>query len=424
MYKSLRWTQGLSTILWLGGALSTMSLEISAQESVKIRRHNIQLTTTGTSVDLGTKSTSLAIQASDATDLKDSYVVAGQDTFRLHHDVHLVEEKDKPSYLIVFNSPSRLVKIFTNQNVKNITLVSMYVPPVRLPLHSFRTSSNCAKPDVVPASLWRQGLTGPREAAVQTRVTHVVVHHAAGSNTNTDYTNVVRNIYVFHTQSNGWNDVGYNFLIAQDGTVFEGRNGQGAFDGDNALGAHFCGRNTNTMGICLLGDYMIAQPTEPALTSLVRLIGWKLGKESITAQGQSLHSPSGLTLNHIAGHRDGCATDCPGDNLYIRLGDIRTKVAAGCSDAPPIVLSQTADNGDILVFPNPAQDYLRWQSSQLSEQSRFVLYGLYGVEIPIQGKLQADAWELFLGDVPTGAYVLAEWRGGQLQEVRKVSVQK
>lgn len=45
-----------------------------------------------------------------------------------------------------------------------------------------------------------------------------------------------------------WNDIGYNFLVAPTGDVFEGR-------GWGVKGAHAVKYNSKSVGICLIGDY-------------------------------------------------------------------------------------------------------------------------------------------------------------------------
>jgi len=282
-------------------------------------------------------------------------IVADGDTFALRQDPHAEGFR---SQLLVFNKPVASVQLLGIETPAFLT--GVYAKPLSLPTYyrNFRVAADCEKPAVIPVSVWRAGLTPPRELPTATVVRFIIVHHEAGSNSPSNYANVVRNIYVFHTQSNGWNDVGYNFLVAQDGTVFEGRDGQGRLDGDNVQGAHFCANNAGTMGICLLGNYMTAQPPVATLESLAKLVAWKMKKENLTdPAARALHAPSGRTLVTLSAHRDGtCATDCPGDNLYAKLDALRTSVTNTCDGLkPPIVTSITAP----LVwrlYPNPSSD--------------------------------------------------------------------
>ena len=296
-------------------------------------------------------------------------VVAESDTTTLRLDTHA---ENTASALVVFSRPVTAITLLDFSPGEVITLRLVYARPITLntAARQWRTlADECGKPPVVPVGTWRVGLTPPRERPVATTVRFVIVHHAEGSNTTTDYVNVVRSIYVYHTQSNGWNDVGYNFLIAQDGTVFEGRDGQGVMDGDNVQGAHFCGTNGGTMGICLLGGYMTVQPPDAALAALSKLTAWKLNKENLTQPlGSAFHAASGKTLVTISTHRDGtCATDCPGDNLYAKIDQLRssvgsqTCVTAGATPTPPVLIVPTVlatDPGSELfaLFPNPAQN--------------------------------------------------------------------
>lgn len=315
---------------------------------------------------LGGGVTSLTAEFAPETDFSTCRLVLNDGTtFVFRRDGH---QQRNASQLVIFESPQQTVRFLSGRVRGKVTLHLLNVP--RLPdskkwwEHApvpFREENVCEKPPVVPASEWRAGLPPPRNPPQATQVRFIIIHHEAGSNNPRDFTEAVRNIYILHTQGNGWNDIGYNFVVAQNGTIFEGRDGQGHMDGDNVLGAHFCGKNATTMGICLLGNYMTAEPTQAALQSLYRLIAWKMEKEKLNnpfaravhLPGSSLQSVIGV----ISGHRDGCATDCPGDNVYRRLEEIRRGVQAACN-----VLSRETParyREEIKIYPLPAADRVR-----------------------------------------------------------------
>ncbi|VXD17451.1 N-acetylmuramoyl-L-alanine amidase [Marinoscillum sp. 108] len=205
---------------------------------------------------------------------------------------------------------------------------------------------------------WRNGLDAPSYSRSFTDVEHVIIHHAAGSNTNTNYTQVVRDIYIYHTEVNGWSDIGYNYLIAQNGALYAGRDPAGG-EQDNVLGAHFCGSNSQTMGICLLGNYEAALPTDATWATLQQLAAFKLQKENLDALGSSAH-PLGQVGN-IAGHRDGCSTLCPGGNVYDQLSALRSEVdglLSSCEVALDFELSElTLEAGESLTVSNTSHGY-------------------------------------------------------------------
>src|SRR5258705_92285 len=92
-----------------------------------------------------------------------------------------------------------------------------------------------------------------------------LVHHTAGSNSYTASQSaaIVRGIEVYHVKGNGWNDIGYNFLVDKYGQVFEGR--YGGVD-KNVIGAHAEGFNTGSAGVAVLGTYGSAAPPAGART--------------------------------------------------------------------------------------------------------------------------------------------------------------
>ncbi|MBK9013257.1 MAG: N-acetylmuramoyl-L-alanine amidase [Saprospiraceae bacterium] len=189
--------------------------------------------------------------------------------------------------------------------------------------------------------------------------THVIVHHTAGTNIATDWAAVVRSIWDFHVNANGWDDIGYNWLVDPNGVLYEGR-------GDGKLGAHFCAQNGNTTGICVMGDFTSIQPQAAALNTLAEFLAWETCDESIDALGTSFHSGSGLTLMNISGHRDGCNTSCPGDMFYPLLPSVRQatqdKIDTGCDSevlAAPTILA--------VNFVSFNKVSLSWQDNAVNE---------------------------------------------------------
>ena len=190
----------------------------------------------------------------------------------------------------------------------------------------------CPQPDYQDREDWcPDGSCPPDPTPDYTNATHLIVHHSAGPNTATDWAAVVRSFWDYHTINNGWDDIGYNWLIDPDGVIYEGR-------GDGVLGAHFCCKNGGTMGVCVIGDFTNITPTEEALNALRDLLAWKACDADIDPLGKAFHPSSGLVLDNISGHRDGydpnassscriCGTECPGDAFYPLLGQVRSSVA-------------------------------------------------------------------------------------------------
>ena len=169
----------------------------------------------------------------------------------------------------------------------------------------------------------------------------MVVHHTATPNNPPDPAAVVRAILRDHTQGNGWNDIGYNFLIDAEGRVYEGRwardytagevhSGESG-GGQGVVGAHAAGFNIGSVGIALLGTFTSGVPSEATVASLVRLLAWKMGPREIDPSGSSVYTQSsGATraFSNIAGHRDLAATACPGSSFHPMLAEVRARTAA------------------------------------------------------------------------------------------------
>lgn len=184
----------------------------------------------------------------------------------------------------------------------------------------------------IPAYVDRQswgaslGLTNTANRS-QTNVTHMFVHHSAGQTNSSDFAAVVRSYYILHTQTNGWSDIGYNWLVDGNGVVYQGRahNFNGFVD---VIGAHTGGSNTNSMGVCVIGHYTTVMPTQNAINSLMRVLAWKANDKGIDVRVRNIHPFTGRNYNTISGHRDGSATECPGQRLYNYLPTLRNRTHA------------------------------------------------------------------------------------------------
>ena len=77
----------------------------------------------------------------------------------------------------------------------------------------------------------------------------------------------------YHRNSNGWNDIGYNFLVDKYGTIYEGR--AGGVD-QPIVGAQAQGFNPSSTGIANIGTFEDVPQSNEALDAMARLIRWKL----------------------------------------------------------------------------------------------------------------------------------------------------
>ncbi|MDQ0961385.1 uncharacterized protein with LGFP repeats [Streptomyces sp. B4I13] len=168
-----------------------------------------------------------------------------------------------------------------------------------------------------------------------TKVKAAFVHHTASGNSYScsQAPSVIRGIYRYHVRSMGWRDIGYNFLVDKCGRIYEGRAGGVA---KPVLGAHTLGFNSNSMGIAVLGTFTSAKPNSATVNAVARLTAWKLGLFGANPRGKTYLKSGGgnlyakgrnVRLNVISGHRDGFATECPGKQLYGKLGTARSTSA-------------------------------------------------------------------------------------------------
>lgn len=94
-----------------------------------------------------------------------------------------------------------------------------------------------------------------------------------------------------------FDDISYNYLIGNDGNVYEGR-------GSNYQGALVRGFNAGSIGIVFMGSYIKELPSEPALVAAKSLLEQLVSMQKLKADYK------------VYGHSQFMATISPGDALY------------------------------------------------------------------------------------------------------------
>jgi len=267
-----------------------------------------------------------------------------------------------------------------------------------------RRLSITGSPPIITRAAWRANEAIRRAQPSYARALQFgVVHHTAGSNnyTASQSAAIVRGIEVYHVKGNGWNDIGYNFLVDKYGQVFEGR--YGGVD-KNVIGAQAGGFNTGSFGVALLGTYQSAAPSAAAKTALANLLAWRLDVGHVDplstltyASGGNGRFPAGtpVFLRAVAGHKDTGFTTCPGAALYAQLGTLARQAAA--TGLPklyaPAVQGQL---GGLVRFTGRLSEALPWAVTVTDQDGTVVGAGA--------GTSDMIDWSWDAASVPTATY--------------------
>lgn len=143
-------------------------------------------------------------------------------------------------------------------------------------------------------------------------VNRITIHHEGSAKPNNDTTPnqvaaTLRLIQSQHRKRMGAGDIGYHFIIDRTGRIWQGR--EWAFQG-----AHTSGANSHNIGVMLLGNFDIQQPTQPQLQSLHSLVG-------TLARIYQVNPRTGIN-----GHSDFCNTQCPGRYLKPQVQYLRNNL--------------------------------------------------------------------------------------------------
>ncbi|XP_034109001.1 peptidoglycan-recognition protein SB1 [Drosophila albomicans] len=152
---------------------------------------------------------------------------------------------------------------------------------------------------IQPRSSW--GAASARSPSrINGAVEYVIIHHSDNPNgctTSAQCQRLIKNIQSDHKGRRSFSDIGYNFIVAGDGNVYEGR-------GFGLQGSHAPMYNRRSIGIVFLGNFENSTPSAQMLQN---------AKDLIELAKQGGHLKNDYTL---LGHRQTKATSCPGTALY------------------------------------------------------------------------------------------------------------
>lgn len=251
---------------------------------------------------------------------------------------------------VLWTGGARFARITTDRPLGQVTVTAIDAQAdkgfVEGAIRVARAATNA--PDIVPRSEWGADeslrfdsggheIWPPSFSPMQ----KAVVHHTAGRNNDPNPAATVRAIYYMKTVGSDFGDIGYNFLIDEQGRIYEGRYSREYEPGEAHLaedragnivrGGHARDFNDGTVGIALLGTFTNRQPTNAARNALETLLAWKLERHGLDPLGASTYTNPVLGhtkfLNNISGHRNVNPTACPGNAFYPRFPGLRQDVA-------------------------------------------------------------------------------------------------
>ncbi|XP_037940326.1 peptidoglycan-recognition protein SA-like [Teleopsis dalmanni] len=138
------------------------------------------------------------------------------------------------------------------------------------------------------------------EVNYQVKPVHfVIIHHTVTEECSKfpECSELLQNMQHSQMTTQKFDDIAYNFMIASDGTVYEGR-------GWGKSGAHTYGYNAKGLGIAFIGNFIEKLPSRSALNAAKKLLSCGVKRGELDKQYQLL------------GATQVSATKSPGITLY------------------------------------------------------------------------------------------------------------
>uniref|UniRef100_H0WZL5 Peptidoglycan recognition protein 3 n=1 Tax=Otolemur garnettii TaxID=30611 RepID=H0WZL5_OTOGA len=152
-------------------------------------------------------------------------------------------------------------------------------------------------PNIVPRSAWEARETHCPEMNLPAKYVIIIHTSQTSCNISMDCWTLIQNIQSFHMDTWGFCDIGYHFLVGQDGGVYKGV-------GWHIQGSHTYGYNDIALGTAFMGHFVEKPPNAVALEAAQDLIQCAVVKGYL--------APDYL----LVGHSDVTSTPSPGQALY------------------------------------------------------------------------------------------------------------
>lgn len=185
----------------------------------------------------------------------------------------------------------------------------------------------------------------------RTSTKRIILHHAESKSCTAD------DIHSWHL-ANGWAGIGYHFFVRKDGSIYRGRP-------EEVVGSHAKGSNSDSIGICFEGSYMIETMGQTQINAGRELVSYLKKKYGISK---------------IQKHKDVCSTNCPGTNFP--FDEIVKEVVASAPTPAATRPSQSTSSSerpagtyevtasDLSVRTGPGTNYRRKTHNELTADGK------------------------------------------------------